>query len=218
MSNSAYCVFNRVRLVTLGNAGVGKTSIVTRIREENPKPETYMGSMTTIGVDYSFVQLNPKNRSVLNNSSETILKVELWDTAGQERYHAIVSSYLRNGDVFLIVFDCTNQDSFDKVQSWLDNAISFQPKSEIIIVGNKVELVDNESILPTTYGDTKIPIMYISAYTTYNLPKFKQLLTDCCFAVYERIQSNNNRQFTENLHIVNKREQNVGTSYDKCFC
>lgn len=165
----------RVKVVTLGDAGVGKTSIVSRMRETDPKPESYLEPGSTIGVDFTLVQL-----FVEDSAEPTMFRVELWDTAGQERYSAIVNSYLRNGDIFLIVFDCTNMVSFEKVQSWLDKSRIVHPESPVIILGNKADLIQDESLFSKTYGSTDIEILYVSAVTTYHLAEFKQLLTRTC--------------------------------------
>jgi len=122
--------YNKVKVVTLGDAGVGKSSIVLRMREKEPKAETYIEPGTTIGIDYSLVQLSVSDDTETSRNLESgtlMFRVEIWDTAGQERYQAIVNSYLRYGDVFLIVFDCTNQYSFANVQNWLDRAFAVQP-------------------------------------------------------------------------------------------
>lgn len=180
---------NRVKVVTLGDAGVGKSSIVLRMREKKPTVDTYQQPETTIGIDYSFIQVPVTENQGLAVSNEWIdtknsmLGIEIWDTAGQERYQAIVNSYLRNGHIFLIVFDCTNEDSFVNVQKWLDRALQVRPGSSVIILGNKIDLAKNNDH-PDLYRDTGVEILYISARTTENWAKFRELLKETCLKAY----------------------------------
>ncbi len=48
------------------------------------------------------------------------VKLQLWDTAGQERYKDIVSSYFRHAHGFMLVYDITDMESFENLNSWLN--------------------------------------------------------------------------------------------------
>ena len=47
------------------------------------------------------------------------MKLQIWDTAGQERFKNITASYYRGGNGVLLVYDITDRDSFDNLNSWL---------------------------------------------------------------------------------------------------
>lgn len=40
------------------------------------------------------------------------------DTAGQERYRTITTAYYRGAMGFILMYDITNEDSFNAVQDW----------------------------------------------------------------------------------------------------
>ena len=43
------------------------------------------------------------------------------DTAGQERFHTITTSYYRGAMGIMLVYDITNQRTFDNISKWLHN-------------------------------------------------------------------------------------------------
>jgi len=116
-----------VKSVLLGEEGVGKTSLCYRLNTNNFK-EIYE---STIGVDFSskIVEVNGK-----------CYKLQLWDTAGQERFRCVINSYFRKVDLAIIMFDYTNINSFKKLPYWIDQIKINSPNSEIIILGNKIDL------------------------------------------------------------------------------
>lgn len=65
----------------------------------------------------------------------------IWDTAGQERFHALGPIYYRSSDGAILVYDITDQDSFQKVKNWV-RELKKMLGAEIIltIVGNKIDL------------------------------------------------------------------------------
>lgn len=49
------------------------------------------------------------------------IKLQIWDTAGQERFHTITTSYYRGAMGIMLVYDITNEKSFDNIVKWLRN-------------------------------------------------------------------------------------------------
>lgn len=47
------------------------------------------------------------------------MRLQIWDTAGQERYRTITKAYYKGADGILVVFDLTDKESFNNVDSWL---------------------------------------------------------------------------------------------------
>lgn len=121
-----YDVFMKVVLV--GNSGVGKTNIMTRIIRN----EFYPNIKSTIGVEFA---------SKTITIDEKVVRVQLWDTAGQERYHALAKPYYRGASGALVVYDVTQQDSFEGVKRWLGLLREHAgPDLIIMLVGNKTDL------------------------------------------------------------------------------
>ena len=119
-----------MRVITLGESGVGKTSIIRRyihnIFDEN--------NLSTIGLNFSFKEVKLKNGKSIN--------IKLIDTAGQEKYKALAKSYFKNVDAVLFVFSLNNQDSFDNMKNWINlfndnhNGKEGIPK---YLIGNKAD-------------------------------------------------------------------------------
>ena len=88
--------------------------------------------MSTIGLDYRFKKMT------LENQQEAT--VQIWDTAGQDRFRAITKNYYKGAHGILLIYDVTNQKSFDNVKNWVgqirENA---SEKAMIYIIGNKID-------------------------------------------------------------------------------
>ena len=105
MSKEVETIYN---IITLGDSGVGKTSILRRfiydIYEDN--------SMSTIGLSFSFKEI------VLQNKKK--VKIKIIDTGGQEKYRAVAKTYFKNTDGVLFVYAIDKQKSFDDITEWID--------------------------------------------------------------------------------------------------
>lgn len=112
-----------VRAVLIGSYGVGKTALGRRLMDG-----TYdTNGGTTIGIDY-FAKLCVRENVRLN----------IWDTAGQERFHSVSTSYYRMADVFVLVFNVKNRETFDKVPFYLEEIKKYQRDEgmPVVLVGN----------------------------------------------------------------------------------
>ena len=140
MSNINY------KFILLGNPGVGKSSIFRYLSSGCFKADT----ISTIGVDkktlyYSYeieeLQKKKKIKRVKNDFT-----ISLFDTSGQERYRAITRNYYKSAEGILLLYDITNRNSFESVESWIEqikSSISGKLQSDylIILIGNKLDLV-----------------------------------------------------------------------------
>jgi Ras-related protein Rab-21 len=125
---------NRYKVVLLGEGRVGKTSILLRYTrgEYNDK------QVSTLQASYL-----DKTASV--NGDEVVLSI--WDTAGQERFHALGPIYYRDADGALLVYDITDQSSFEKVRTWIKELRKIVGSNiHIIIAGNKCDLEKHRSV------------------------------------------------------------------------
>ena len=88
------------------------------------------------------MQLNGKN-----------VKLQIWDTAGQERFKNITASYYRGGNGILVVYDITDRESFNNLNSWLSEIEKSANKNVYkILIGNKCDLEEKRAV---TYQEGK---------------------------------------------------------------
>ncbi|DBB02138.1 TPA: Ras- protein rabf1 [Trebouxia sp. C0006] len=97
----------RVKLVLLGDSGVGKSCLVLRYVRGQFDPT----SKVTVGAAFM-------SHSV-HLPDGTTIKFEIWDTAGQERYASLAPLYYRGASAAAVVYDITNDDTFAKAKHWV---------------------------------------------------------------------------------------------------
>ena len=79
--------------------------------------------------------------------------MQIWDTAGQERFKNITASYYRGGNGVLVVYDITDRDSFENLNSWLIEIEKNANKNVYkLLIGNKCDLEDKRQV---TYQEGK---------------------------------------------------------------
>ncbi|CAK7325421.1 unnamed protein product [Dovyalis caffra] len=130
----------RVKLVLLGDSGVGKSCIVLRFVRGQFDPT----SKVTIGASFL-------SQTIALQDSTTV-KFEIWDTAGQERYAALAPLYYRGAAVAVIVYDITSPETFNKAQYWVKE-LQKHGSADIVmaLVGNKADLNEKREV-PTQDG------------------------------------------------------------------
>jgi len=123
-----------VKLVIVGESGVGKTSLLTRFCEN----EFLISHITTIGVDFEIKTFHLDGK---------IAKLQIWDTAGQDRFRNVTSSYYRGAHGVLILFDISDRNSFLNLQIWINDVNKYVTKNtKVMIVGNKRDLVNKREV------------------------------------------------------------------------
>jgi Ras-related protein Rab-21 len=125
------------KIVLLGDAGTGKTSLVKRFVEDSFSKD----EMTTVGAAFM------TKRMVIGSYK---LKLQIWDTAGQERFRSMTPMYYRGASAAILVYDITSMKSFAAVKSWVlelnDNKDSEEEERIVAIAGNKVDLEQNREV------------------------------------------------------------------------
>jgi len=122
------------KLVLLGESAVGKSSLVLRFF----KGQFLDYQESTIGAAFL-------TQTVCLN--DTTVKFEIWDTAGQERYHSLAPMYYRGAQAAIVVYDITNQDSFERAKNWVKELQrQGNPNIVIALAGNKVDLAAKRTV------------------------------------------------------------------------
>jgi small GTP-binding protein len=116
-----------LKLLIVGESGVGKSSILTRFTEDTFSSDF----MTTIGVDFKFKSLLIEGKTI---------RLQIWDTAGQERFRAITTCYYRGAQGILLVFDVTQPETFQKLPLWLEEIKKNCKKDvKVVVAANKID-------------------------------------------------------------------------------
>ncbi|KAI3436923.1 uncharacterized protein J3R85_005967 [Psidium guajava] len=122
------------KLVLLGDVGAGKSSLVLRF----VKGQFVEFQESTIGAAF-FSQTLAVN--------DATVKFEIWDTAGQERYHSLAPMYYRGAAAAIIVYDMTNQASFERAKKWVQELqAQGNPNMVMALAGNKADLLDARKV------------------------------------------------------------------------
>lgn len=175
------------KLVLVGDSGVGKTNIMLRYLNK----EFNQNTKATVGVEFGSKNIKIENK---------IVKGQIWDTAGQERYKAITSAYYKGAKGAMIVYDVTNQTSFDNVDKWTNEIKEKAARNiNLMIVGNKTDLTDQ--IVVTSEMATEkakaleIPVMETSALDSTNVKEaFYQLLREMYKSVKDMMKEYEQKQ------------------------
>lgn len=150
-----------VKVIIIGDSGVGKTNLITRFCENHFK-DTYVA---TIGVDFKIKSLT------LNDKK---FKMQIWDTAGQERFKNITQTYYKGAAGIILTYSTTDTTSFSNIERWMTQIESNAPEnvSKVLVatkedlVGERCVSVDEGKELAAKHG---IPFLEVSAKTGFQV-------------------------------------------------
>uniref|UniRef100_A0A3B5MSX5 small monomeric GTPase n=1 Tax=Xiphophorus couchianus TaxID=32473 RepID=A0A3B5MSX5_9TELE len=122
------------KLLLIGDSGVGKTCLLFRFSEDSFNT-TFI---STIGIDFKIRTIELDGKRV---------KLQIWDTAGQERFRTITTAYYRGAMGIMLVYDISNEKSFDNIKNWIRN-IEEHASSDVekMILGNKCDMTDRRQV------------------------------------------------------------------------
>ncbi|CAK9303021.1 unnamed protein product [Gordionus sp. m RMFG-2023] len=127
------------KILIIGNSSVGKTSFLFRYADDS----FTSAFVSTVGIDF-------KVKTIFRHDKR--IKLQIWDTAGQERYRTITTAYYRGAMGFILMYDITNEESFNSVQDWSTQIKTYSwDNAQVILVGNKCDMED-ERIVSTDRG------------------------------------------------------------------
>ena len=119
----------------IGETRTGKTSLISRYCKNEFSGGAYL---STIGIDFQIKNLEINSKKI---------RLQIWDTAGQERFRNIAKNYYQSSDGFIVVYDITNNESFQTLDYWVEEIKSnSQELSRMILVGNKCDLEEGRQV------------------------------------------------------------------------
>jgi small GTP-binding protein len=119
-----------LKVLTAGEGGVGKTTLLHRYVEGKFSSETKM----TIGVEFFLKELNIDGQKVM---------LQLWDFGGQERFRFLLESYVIGARGALLMFDLTRTMTLENVEQWVQIVRKEDPELPILFLGSKSDLVND---------------------------------------------------------------------------
>ncbi|KEF36653.1 small GTP-binding protein domain [Schinkia azotoformans MEV2011] len=138
--DEAKVILNESKMIIVGQGGVGKTSLLNRIINNQ-----YIEGRSTEGIDiahWSFV------------SEGVEYKLNVWDFGGQEIYHSTHQFFLTKRSLYVFVWDARQEEEYGRIDYWLNTIQSFANDSPIIIVVNKcddsrknIRILDNNDLI-----------------------------------------------------------------------
>lgn len=151
-----------IKLLLIGDSGVGKSCLLLRFSDDS----FTTSFITTIGIDFKIrtIELDGKR-----------IKLQIWDTAGQERFRTITTAYYRGAMGILLVYDVTDEGSFNNIRNWISNIEKHVADSvHKILIGNKCDMDEDKRQVPTAKGQALadefgIPFFETSAKAKVNV-------------------------------------------------
>ena len=123
-----------LRVVTIGDASVGKTSLTSRLVDKTFN----QFEPSTVGANY-------QTHTVSANGEFIVLQI--WDTAGQEKFKSLSPIYFRNALAAVVVFSLVNRRSFEKLNDWIKSFKDVAGEQALVyIAANKKDLVEDYEI------------------------------------------------------------------------
>jgi small GTP-binding protein len=118
---------HRAKIVVVGDAAVGKTSLIVRYVKGVFNPSYII----TLGVNFFIQDIN---------IGENTLRLQIWDTAGQERFGPVRQKYYKGARGAVAVFDLAKPESFDRLDFWVKEVKQACGDIPLVFVGNKADL------------------------------------------------------------------------------
>ncbi len=160
-----------LKICLLGEANVGKTSLVYRF-VENKFRENYK---STLGVN-----LLKKDLELEGFGS---CSAQIWDLGGQESFKSLRKLYLEGANGAFVIYDVTQRKTFEKLEEWMQSFKESRGEQPLVLVGNKSDLTDKLKVTESEGKEFakkhKMTYMATSAKTGDNVEvAFKQLIKE----------------------------------------
>ena len=124
-----------LKVILLGEPGVGKTNIISRYLSGSFN----QSSNPTIGSTFG--------EKIIKKEGVTY-SLKVWDTTGQERYNSITKLFVKGSHIVILVYSIDNLQSFEKINFWLNYIKEELQEGKYIlgILGNKRDLYEFEVV------------------------------------------------------------------------
>ena len=186
------------KILLLGDSSVGKTCFLKRYIDDTFQ-DVYL---STIGFDYKYKCITLKEGKNI--------KLQIWDTAGQERFRTIAKSYYKGAHGIILMYDVTDQKSFDSIKKWLEQIKEEAPnKVSVLLVANKIDI--EKRIITKEDGENiaksyNLDIYESSAKDNINVSEAFEDLAEKINAKY-KIMKERGKKLEENVPELTKNKK-----------
>ena len=127
---------NNLKIVLVGEAGVGKTSIIHQFTYHKFDPDCISS------ISAQFIS------KTIEYQGYGAIKYDIWDTAGQERYRSMAKIFYKDARVIVFVYDITSESTFDGMKDyWYEQTkINCEKDAILAVVANKNDLYGEQVV------------------------------------------------------------------------
>ncbi len=159
----------RGKVVLLGDAGVGKTSLLARFVDG----EFYDEYIQTVGANFLIKEIDLKNsidqlkieKSLIEDIQKKGFRLYFWDIGGQQHTLFVTEYYFVQSHGAIVVFNLVSEKSFKNIDFWISKLKELSGDIPFIIIGNKTDL-DDKRVIDQKEIDEKVKQYGVEYYET----------------------------------------------------
>jgi small GTP-binding protein len=133
------------KICIVGNFGVGKTTLLHQYLERRFNPNV----SSTIGSNFFVKHLKIPN-------AKAPITLQIWDLAGQEHFKWVRHEFYKGAKGIVYVYDLTRKQTYDDLLNWKGEIEEVIRKYSSVLVGNKLDLVNEDNKLIQDKGPEEI--------------------------------------------------------------
>jgi len=125
-----------LKVVLLGEAGIGKTCLISNLIEGIFNSEC----ISSLSTQFITKKIKVNNKEI---------KFDIWDTAGQERFRSLAKIFYKDAKAICLCYDITNKKSFEEMKNyWYEQQIKLNVDGNpiFVVVGNKYDLFTMQQV------------------------------------------------------------------------
>ena len=193
---------NQIKIILLGNAGVGKTNLINIAIGVSFNED----EKTTTASSFSV-------KKIILNKQE--YRINLWDTIGQEQFRQLTKIFFNNSKIVIFVYDISSKTSFEALPGWI-NDVDEQIGNNYIkgLVANKSDLYLEEEVKNEEGEEfaNKIGARFLTISAKCDDPKkFEEFLVELVKEYIEKRKSIGSRNFS-----IDRRKSSKNTDKRNC--
>jgi small GTP-binding protein len=194
---------NEIKVILLGESGVGKTNLINVTIGNSFDPNTN-----------STLLYNSNIQEYIYNNKK--YKYNIWDTAGQEAYRAVNKLFIKDSKIVIIVFAIDKKETFNEIHYWINSIkeILEEGKYILALVGNKIDLYEKQEVMEKEMEEeaNKYNMKYITTSAFTQPSVFKKFLEELILEYITKFEKGDNEKNTLQLN----RKKNLKNK--KCNC